>query len=133
MTARDIVYTSRLPMRNILHQRFSNKILKFLTHSVPHVLVWLSLAFLMISSFAEFTQSSDFQAVATGFFSAIAFVVALSSVTFMYANTKANSDKEHGALVSAGEMFLHSALIILMALLIGWFTFQANRLFSMFP
>lgn len=119
-------------MQNILHRKFFEKILYFLTHKATHVLVWVSLALLMVISFTEFTHTTDFQTVAGGFFSAIAFVIGLASVTFTYSTTKPAESRHRESLVLAGEMFLYSALIIVIALLIGWFTFQASAFFSLF-
>ena len=116
-------------MRNFLRRKSFDRLIRVLTHSVPHVLVWIALVFLMISSFAEFTQSADFQTVATSFLSAIALVLTLASVTFTYATTKSKEDRDQDTLINAGEMFLYASLIILITLLIGWLVFQLNHIF----
>lgn len=119
-------------IKRFLEQPVFDKTMRVLTHSLPHVLVWLALVFLMVSSFAEFTKSADFQNVAATFFSAMALVIGLASVTFTYASTKTVEDPEHDMLIGVGEKFLYSALIILVTLLIGWLVFQLNRVFVLF-
>lgn len=96
------------------------------------IFVWLALAFLIIYSFTIFIDSDSFADIATVFFSAVALVMSLTSVTFTYSMTKPDDEQARLELVSAGQMFLYALLVILVTFLIVWFTFQINNFFAMF-
>ncbi len=107
--------------------------INLLIDSLPYVLdvlVWIALALLIVSSFTEFVQSDAFTDTAATFFSAIALVISLASVTFTYSMTKTNDEEARMELVSAGQMFFYALLIILITLLIGWFTFRVDAVTS---
>src|SRR3990167_4030818 len=98
--------------------RILNTILRFWAVTLPHILVWLALAILATAALETFTNEGDFATLLPLFFSAIALVIALASVTFAYAKTKEKNEEEYVRLISAGEMFFYAALILIMVFLI---------------
>ncbi len=105
---------------------------RFFVITLPHLMVWTALAILAYSSIQEFGKGGDFQTLLPMFASIIAIVIALASVTFAYAKAVEGDEEYHGLIVSAGEMFFYSAIIIIMVLLISWFTFKVDSLVSQF-
>jgi len=112
--------------------RILNTILRFWAVTLPHILVWLALAILATAALETFTNEGDFATLLPLFFSAIALVIALASVTFAYAKTKEKNEEEYVRLISAGEMFFYAALILIMVFLISWLTFQADNFTKQF-
>ena len=105
---------------------------RFFVITLPHLMVWIALAILAYSSIQEFGKGGDFQTLLPTFASIIAIVIALASVTFAYAKAVEGEKEYHGQLVSAGEMFFYSAAIMIMVLLISWFTFKVDNLVNQF-
>ena len=107
-------------------------ILRFWAVTLPHILVWLALAILANTALQTFTKEGTFTSLLQLFFSAIALVIALASVTFAYAKAKEKNEEEYQKLVSAGEMFFYAALILIMVFLISWLAFQADHFTKQF-
>jgi hypothetical protein len=103
------------------------KTITFLMVNIPHLLVWLSLAILVHTTLQTFFKNGDFVTVLQLFFSAIALIIALASVTFSYSKTKEYNREEYSKLVSAGEMFFWAALMLIMILLISWLAFRFDN------
>ena len=108
------------------------RVLYFWSMKMPHVLVWLSLTILIFSTLQKFYVGANFESILPFFFSAIALVIALASISFSYATAKREDKNEYPLLISAGEMFLYAGLILIMVFLISWLLFKTDHFIKPF-
>lgn len=86
-------------------------------YKLPGVLVWFALLVMVVNSVAKFADGT-LTAFLSYYLTAAGLAVALTSVTFGYARVLERD--EMARLTGIGELFLHSVLYTLVALILCW-------------
>jgi hypothetical protein len=94
--------------------------------SIPVFAVRLALSLLCATTFYEFFYKGEFSSILTPYLAAIGASISLASATFSYARAITDKEEEE-TLISIGEYFLGTTVLLIFALLITWGGFQIQK------
>lgn len=91
---------------------------------IPSLIVLLSLLWLVYISIQSFQTLKDFEEVIRIYLTILGLTIGLASVSFSY--SKIIEDEQNHKIACIGECFLHSAISMIIAILISWFSINVK-------
>lgn len=101
------------------------KVLRFYFFTAPSFFVWIALGTLAFTVYDDFSNEGKFTQLLTIYLTTVALLLAFSSVSFAFAQSRKSQEKE--TIIHIGELFLYSAVSSVIALLITMISFKARN------